>query len=212
MSNFKYHNGIDFVDADIYVFNNNDFVKTEMYSNSNNDWDRIDYSPSLRTKTWTATWSQSYLGSNVKRDASVCYQGQGQGATSRGSHRSLIGFNMQDMMNELKDSIIQKVEFEFFSNHSWYSNGCKFRIGFHNHTNKPEKFSISEPNKKEIKCTRDTKVKLDLTNTKLGEKLRDGSVKGLALYVGNSTNLLYYGYINGATMSNPPKITISYIK
>ena len=212
MSNFKFHNGVDFVDSEIFTYNGNDFIKAEMYKSNVSDWDRIDYAPKLRTKTWVATWSQSYLGNNKQRDAKVLYQGQPQSATYKGSQRSLIGFDTANIMQELKGSKIQKVEFEFYSAHSWYSTGCTYKIGFHNHANRPTTFSISEPNLKSIKCARDTKIKVDLTSLKLAEKLRDGSVKGLAFYVGNNTNLVHFGYVNGANMNNPPKITITYIK
>lgn len=212
MSDFKIYNGVDFVDSELFVCNGSDFIKTEMYKSNSNDWERVDYAPKLRTKTWVATWSQSYLGNNKKRDTNVLYQGQAQSGTYKGSQRSLIGFNTSDIMQELKGSTIQKVEFEFYSVHSWYSTGCTYKIGFHNHSNKPTAFSISEPNLKSIKCNRNTKIKVDLTSLKLGEKLRNGSAKGLAFYVGNNTNLVHYGYVNGASLPNPPKITITYIK
>lgn len=205
-------NGV-WVDGKLYKCINGVWVDSNAYTNNNGSWEDITPPKTqIYEKTWTASWSQSYHGSNTKRDTSYLYQGQAQGSNTRGVQRSLIGFDTGQISRELKGANIIKCIVKFYSAHTWYSTGATYRIGFHNHATKPSKFSIQSPYKKDVKGGKPSWVTIDFTKDKLAENIRDGSTKGIGFYCGSSSNLSYYGYVQGVGMSSPPTITITYEK
>lgn len=209
----KHTNNEMWVDSSLYKCIDGVWVDANAFTNNDKVWEDIT-PPKIQiyTKTWKASWSQSYHGSNTRRDTNYLYQGHAHGNNTRGVQKSLIGFDIGQIESELQGANIIQCVVRFYSEHTWYSTGAIYRIGFHNHLTKPNKFSISSPYRKDVHGGKGAWVEVDLTKEKLAENIRDGITKGIGLYCGSSLQFNYYGYVEGATMSRPPTITITYEK
>lgn len=220
MSRIKRWNGSKWIDyTDMKVRNGSGWGKATVKRWNGSRWELI--SQQTYTKTWEATWSQSYNGTNAnfskgkKRDTGWLYHGRyGMPYTSngdRGTQRSMIGFNYNDIRNNLKGADIEKVEIYIRNKHWWYTSGGKAVIGYHNASSKPSGFSDSHYGKKTVSFSSRGQGQWITMPNDLGTLLRDGKVKGLTLFA-NTTALSYYGYFYGYSSSSRPKIRITYKK
>lgn len=124
----------------------------------------------------------------------------------------MVGFDMDDMRNALKDSQIIKAELYLHNQHSWYFAGAKASIIEHNADDRPNKFSFTRTMKEVPFTGRGQGKWIDIGNS-FAEKLRDGTASGFGLFK-NSTNVDYYGYWYGTdgNEGQTPKIRITYRK
>lgn len=155
------------------------------------------------TSTWTSTDMQSYGGNGAKRTSSDAYQGYY--SSTWGECTSMYFFNYTSIKSALKGARIDEVSVTLKCNHSYYGSGTEFRVGTHNASSVPSKYSsvTTKNGWKTIKAG-DTAT-FTLYNV-VGERLRDGTSKGLVLDA-NSTSLDYYGYC-----SDTAKLKIKYYK
>lgn len=194
-------------------------ANVKRYNASSKKWEVI--SEQKKTKTWTATWSQSYGSNNKKKpayaDKGRLYQGRYGNPDSiwYGNpwyiQRSLTGFP-GGMFTELKGARIQKIEVYLHIEWAWYWAGAIANVGVHNYKSIPKKFGYERYGVSSVRYTSRSQGKwINLTSVK--GLFEQGKAKGIVLYK-NSTNVLYYGYWNGmdGNSKTKPKIRATYYK
>lgn len=163
------------------------------------------------TRTYSATWYQTYTESGGQRTDTTANQGRLD--SQYGNQRSLIGFDYATIRSDLAGSTISKITLTAYAEHWWYNSGGTAVIGTHNYTSKPSSWSDSRVNQDRqtsANWPRSAKRTVTLSNT-IGNEFRDGGTTGIAFGPGNSTDVIYYGKFSGSG-SNRPSITITYTK
>lgn len=167
------------------------------------------------TTTYTSTWSGSYNGSGGRRtDTSNIYQGFF--SSNEGNQKSLVGFNHAQIQSDLTGATVTKTEVYLYYAHWYFNAGGTAVIGTHNlsNTSAPSTFPGSGTTANRVQSsgwTPATGKWVTVSNT-IGNELKAGTTKGLMIGPGPSTSQTYYGYANGATQSNSPKIRVTYTK
>lgn len=144
-----------------------------------------------------------------KRDVAQLYQGRAEGS-DRGRQRSMVWFDYGNISSNLKGSNIEKVEIYLKNQHFWYNAGGKARIGYHNSNGETSDFQHSKYGQKTVDFSKGQEKWFEVPN-EFGELLRDNGAKGFTLFE-DSDNLSYYGYFEGHSSWNRPKIRITYKK
>jgi hypothetical protein len=164
------------------------------------------------TKTYNATWFQTYRSTGAQKTDTTANQGQ-LDSGSDGNQRSLVGFDYATIRNDLAGATISKITLTAYAEHWWYNSGGTAVIGTHNYTSKPSSWSDSRVNQnRQTSSSWPRAAKRTVTlSTSIGNELRDGSTTGIAFGPGNSSDTIYYGKFTGSG-SNRPSITISYTK
>ena len=162
------------------------------------------------TKTYNASWVQSYTGAGGQRadGAASAYQGYTPYWPGGGRQRSLIGF--PTLTGDLSGATVTKVEVYLYFQH-WHSGaGGSAGIGYHGNTSRPATFGGS------------TGILAYSHNWPRGagrwvtipsgywDAFRTGAARGISLQAPNDTTQ-YYGYAAGSG-SQIPKLRISYRK
>lgn len=163
------------------------------------------------TKTYNATWSQTYDGSNNQKTGSTIDQGQ---YDSAGNRRGLIGFDWATIKNDLSGANITGVWITMYAEHWYYNNGGTGIIGTHNYSSKPSKWSSGSVNDNRFSSPnwpRGSKRKVAMS-VAIGNEFKAGTTKGIAIGPGPSTNLIYYGKFSDYADTNKPVLTIAYSK
>lgn len=163
------------------------------------------------TKTYNATWTQTYDGSSNQKSGSTIDQGD---YDSYGNRRGLIGFDWATIKNDLAGATITGVWVTMYAEHWYYNNGGTGVIGTHNYSSKPTKWStsyVTENRTTSPNWPRGSKRKVALS-TAIGNEFKAGTTKGIAVGPGPTTNLIYYGKYSGVSSSNKPVLTITYRK
>ncbi|MCY7948673.1 hypothetical protein P8891_06015 [Bacillus atrophaeus] len=210
MSFIKKKTSSGWSDVPIKVKKKGSWVDVDVYKRLNGRWVKL--TSQKYTKTWEATWTQTYRESGTKRtdyrSEKIC---QGRYVVEPwGIMKSLIGF--PDMNTTLSGSKIEDVKIYLRNEHWYYQAGGKAVIGYHNHSSKPSTFSHSKyAAKTESYSSRGQAKWIDMPNS-FGEGLRDGKYEGFSIYA-NSTNMNFYGVFYGVhDGSSKPKIKITYTK
>lgn len=173
--------------------------------------------PTTRVGLYTATWSQTYQGSGVKRtdtrgEQFLVYGNEGN---AYGTMRNLIGFNYAGIASDLSGSTIKTVELRMQNIHSQWASGVDVYFGMHNVTAEPASWPISSdlPLRKVVSAhfgrpeIRQVPLTMDF-----GKLLRTGAAKGLAIEA-PSSSVDFYGYAAGVGSGyTPPQLVITYIK
>lgn len=220
MGKIKRRTGRKWVDYnDTKVRKNGKFAKATVKRRTNGKW--VTISEEKHTKTWNASWTQSYGNDNKQKpaysDLKRLYQGHfgdpdlGWYGDYWGRQRSMIGFP-SGMSSELKGARIEKLELYLHIQHAWYWAGATAAIGVHNKDSKPSKFSNERYDIKEVKYTSREQGKWITMDKSIVNMFSKGTAKGFTLYK-NTDNLNYYGYWYGMNDGNKkPKIRVTYYK
>lgn len=164
------------------------------------------------TRTYSATWYQTYNSSGSQKSDTTANQGQ-LDSGSDGNQRSLIGFDYNTIRNDLSGATINSIKLTAYAEHWWYNSGGTAVIGTHNYTSKPSSWADSRVNQNRQTSSgwpRAAKRTVTLSNT-IGDEFKSGSTTGIAFGPGVSSNVIYYGKFTGSG-SNRPSITITYTK
>lgn len=165
-------------------------------------------------KTYYATWSRAYDGSNATRydDPPRLYQGASlESGDTNGNQRSLIGFNWNAINADLKGASVLGATVTMYAQHWWYYAGGTAYLGFHTHTSKPSTFSSSTSRKwKQTKWPRSAWRTVNI-GAAGGVLFQKGTAKGISVGWGDNDHETY-GYFAGATTSQRPYLTITYKK
>lgn len=170
--------------------------------------------PKTYTRVYNSTWSRTYDEDNSTTwdDSPLCYQGYY--SADRGRTKSLIGFNYAQIRSDLSGSTVKSVKLTMRNEHWYWNSGGIALIGTHNYTTKPSVYNsglvwnnriLSRAWPKDGQAT----VELGVT---IGNEFKAGTTKGIALGPTSSTDLTYYGYFRGATLSYRPYLTITFVK
>ncbi|MGP0689815.1 hypothetical protein ACW5UC_25035 [Priestia aryabhattai] len=192
------------------VYKDGQWVDVDAYKYQDGEW--VNMTSQTYTKTFEATWTQSYRDTNEKRSdwkaGKLC---QGEYVQEPwGIQRSLCGFG--DIKSELAGAKILDVELYLKNQHWYYYAGGKAVIGYHNHASEPSMFSYSKYGAVTEEFSSRGQAKWIQMPKSFGEGIRDGDYKGISLFA-NTTNLSYYGYFYGvADGSSKPKLKITYSK
>jgi hypothetical protein len=169
--------------------------------------------PVTYTKSWTATWSQTYSSDNGYLGGNLCYQGN-SGVDGRGNQRSLIGWDSAAIRAEIEGAVMVKIVLSLYFPHWWYSAGGTACIGTHNYLSAPTFWNGNNVNERRwtsANWPRHAWRDIVLPNSVAGE-FADGDSTGIALGPAPSNSLTYYGYAYGAYDAAKPYITITYTK
>lgn len=164
------------------------------------------------TKTYSATWYQTYTGGGSQKSDSTANQGN-LGSGSDGNQRSLVGFDYNAIKNDLTGATITKITMKAYAEHWWYNSGGTAVIGTHDYTSKPSSWSdsrVDQDRQRQSGWARSSSRTVTLSNT-IGNEFKSGAAKGLAFGPGPSSDVIYYGKFSGSG-SNRPSITITYTK
>lgn len=161
------------------------------------------------SETIPASWGQSYKGDgSVMTNADGrLYQGQDP-TGSNGNLRSLLGF--PDLTARLAGATLNRAEIFLYAGH-WYNNGGGTAvIGAHASTSPPGTFSgvIDTGRIQSGGWPKPGARLIDVT----GWDWKGGSVRGVVLGPGPSTDGEYYGYFNGPGQAYFPELRITYTK
>lgn len=175
-------------------------------------------SPSVLTtykKTYYATWSRSYTGSNATRydDPATLYQGASlDSGDSTGNQRSLIGFNWNSIYADIKNASVIGATISLYALHWWYYAGGTAYLGTHTKTSKPSTYDGSgvERRWKKSKWPRNAWRTVNI-GASGGVLFQKGQAKGIIVGWGDNDHETY-GYFAGATMKQRPYLTITFKK
>lgn len=168
------------------------------------------------TKTYLPLWSRAYNGNGTPgsyTNANSLYQGYNQ-SDGNGVRKSMIGYDYATIASDLSGATIQNVSLTMYFAH-WYNNsGGTCNIGYHNYAggSAPASYQTVGFIYASTGWPKPGLRTVDLTAAGLGTVLKSGAAKGVTIGDGASTSATYYGYANGAAMSNPPSLTITYTK
>ena len=210
MADLKVRKGGSWVDIKPKKRTSSGWVDADVYKRVNGKW--VKMSSRKFTKTYNATWTQTYREAGTKRtdyrSEKLC---QGRYVLEPwGVMRSLIGFG--SVVNDLKGATINKVELYLRNEHWYYYAGGTAVLGYHNHSVRPTKFSHSKSGAVKQKYTARGQAKWITLPNAFGNGLRDKKYRGVSVFI-NSTNMGYYGIFYGAKDgSNKPKLKITYTK
>ncbi|PEA25811.1 hypothetical protein CN984_12260 [Bacillus cereus] len=199
------------VDAELYTRRNGQWVRADAYTRRNGQW--VNLTSQVYTDTFWSSWTQTYRTSGTKRTdyrADKLVQGYYGEAEPWGLQRSLCGFG--DIQSKIAGSRIKKVELYLYAEHWWYYAGGTAVIGYHNHSNEPDRFGHSVYGAKYQKFSyRGQGMWVDMPIS-LGEGIRDGYYKGISIFA-DSYARDYYGVFSGAwDGGNAPRLKITYEK
>lgn len=164
------------------------------------------------TRTYYATWYQTYTGSGGQKSDTTANQGQ-LDSGSDGNQRSLIGFDYNQIKSDLTGATITKITMKAYAEHWWFNSGGTAVIGTHNYTSKPSSWSGSRVNESRQTSSgwpRSASRTVVLSTT-IGNEFKAGTTTGLAFGPGDSSSTIYYGKFSGSG-SNRPSITITFVK
>lgn len=168
------------------------------------------------TKNYMPLWSRSYNGNGSPGSftfGNSIYQGYNQ-SDGNGVRKSMVGYDWATIQADLSGASIQNVKWTAYFAH-WYNNsGGTANIGYHNYAggSAPGSYSTVGVIYASTGWPKPGLRSVDLTSTGLGGLLQMGAAKGITLGDGATTSATYYGYANGAALSNPPYLTITYTK
>jgi hypothetical protein len=164
-------------------------------------------------KTYYATWSRSFNGSNATRfdDSAMMYQGDSL-EDSNGNQRSLFGLNWNAINADLKGASVIGATISVYAIHWWYYAGGTGYLGTHTKTSKPSTYDNSgvERRWKQSKWPRNAWRTINI-GASGGVLFQKGTAKGIVIGWGDSDHETY-GYFAGATQSHRPYVTITYKK
>ena len=211
LSQIKRFNGTSWVNITPKRYNGSNWVDAQGYKFDGTK--RVNITTQQYTKTWEATWSQTYRENGARR---TDFRGnmlcQGKYADDIWGHmRSLCGFDDADIRATLSGAKIEKVELYLKNEHWYYYSGGTAIIGYHNHATEPDTFSHSLYNAKQQKYSSRGQAQWITMPNSLGEGIRDNKYKGFSIYAG-SASIGYYGVFYGANSSYKPKLKITYSK
>lgn len=166
------------------------------------------------TKTYYATWSRTYDGSNATTwdDSAYCYQGYY--STARGNTKSLVGFDYATIAADLSGATINSCKVTVKGAHAYYNSGYTLEWGTHNYTAKPSTWANGNVNQNRGALGSFAAGETATLNlgTTVGGEFKSQATRGISFGPGPTTSLTYYGYAYGATQSGKPYLTITYTK
>lgn len=174
---------------------------------------------STYTKTYNATWSRSWTGSDSTYETNgTLAQGYNTYYTPNGNMKSWIGFDYSQIQSDLTGATVKKVEVYLYFWH-WYSAaGGTAVLGYHNSTaTSAPSYDASKDAVDEERVSgwgRNVGKWVDITSSGLftADGWRTGAHRGIVIGPGPSTSTTYYGKAYGNTESNEPKLRITYEK
>lgn len=171
------------------------------------------------TKTYTATATHSYQGSNGSQpnqkinDNGKCYQGDDQ-LGDNGNCKTWIVFNSSQIASDLSGATINSVKVKLNNNHSWFFSGLTVALGWD--TKSSFGATASNPagagiDAVEYSMNDGQTLTKDVTGNGIGTAFQSGGATSLVLYK-SGAGRQYYGYFAGSGQSGPPQLIISYTK
>lgn len=164
-------------------------------------------------KTYYATWSRTYDGSDATTwdDAPECYQGYWSG--TRGNTKSLVGFNWAAIKADLAGATVKSVKATLTNKECYGFGGTTVYVGTHIYASKPATWNSANVSARIVAATHGygKQVTVEL-GTQAGIEFKSGYRKGIAIGPPTSTSQYYYSKYWGATQSGKPYLTITYTK
>jgi hypothetical protein len=172
------------------------------------------HTPVKHTSTHWAQWSRTYDGDNTTTwdDSRHCYQGRYD--SNRGNTKSLIGFDYTAIRSELHGASKITGHFGYKVAHSYYNAGLTTVMGSHKYTSKPSTWADSnvyQNQGQKARCVAGHTYVVPLSAWQCWA-WQQGVISGMAFGPGPSTNLVYYGYMYGATEAAKPFVQFTYYK
>lgn len=176
------------------------------------------------TTVWTATASDTFRSSGVKRADLPGEMGQGYSSPSsiNGNQRAIALFTGtassgdhagQSITTALTGATVSKVEVYLYANHWWSSAGGTGKVGWYNGTAMPATFTGGSPSVTVPGWRRDSGRWVNITTNALISALIAGTARGVTVGPAPSSSSEYYGIFNGATAANgKPLLRITYSK
>jgi len=171
--------------------------------------------PQTYQTTWTATWSQSYQGSNAKRTDTAgelnLYFGT-SGSDAFGLQKALVGFDSTSLVSTLTGSTIHKTELVWTVLGSYWGT-VQTSFGLHNYSSEPSTFDSSALTlRKSASGLFPTGQQRMILPMAFAQALRAGTAKGLAVEA-PSADREFYGYAAGVGSGyTAPQLVITYAK
>lgn len=160
-----------------------------------------------------ANWSATYNGGGGLDSEPEIIQGYTSYYTPRGNAKGLIGFpDVTGLLAGVTDDRIERIELSLYANHWYYNSGGNGIFGYHSNTSRPGSFvNASTGQWSWNNWGRNQRIVMDITNNSgLKAALRSGAVRGFTVGPGTTTDPIYYGRFNGASMAEPPRLRIVY--
>lgn len=197
----KVHNGTVFADVtDVKVHNGTAFEQAKEVKVFNGaDWDKV-WPTEIPTETLTTTWNVkgiwTYLnsGSIQTSHKNEPIQGSYDG-TAANARRSILLFDYAAIQSALKGATIEKVELYLKRLNTSHGTATAYaHVKTHNYASKPTTWKGSDlgaADNASPSFTRGQVRWIELYKS-VGEKLRDGSIKGLCLDADTNYTLARY--------------------
>lgn len=130
---------------------------------------------------------------------------------NHGREGSMIGFDSARIRNDLSGAEILRCEV-YVRCHQSGNNTNRVRavFGYHNNSSRPNQFAHNQYWAQSEWFNQGQGKWVTIPNS-LGERLRDGRVRGVTLYA-NGNDQGYVGTFHGKNNSNPPRLRITYKK
>lgn len=128
---------------------------------------------------------------------------------NHGRQSGMIGFNDAQIRSDLSGAEILRCEV-FVRCHSAHGNNVRAVFGYHNQSNVPGSFSETQYWAQSDTFTPGQGKWVQIPNS-LGQRLRDGTARGVTLHANSSSNA-YVGSFQGRGNNSPPQLRITYRK
>lgn len=168
-----------------------------------------------QSRTWTANWSQTYLGSGAYRtdtDGDIYAIFGTDGAY--GNQKSLVGFDYADIVTQLASSTIQAITLTMTTMSTYYANGTKVSLGMHNITGFVTTYDVTTTilrygSEQTIQPGQTATYTLPLS---FAQQLRAGTAKGLVFEAPNASPGFLGAVASAGSAYTAPQLTITYAK
>lgn len=159
-------------------------------------------------KQYAALDSSSFQQSGSNRGVQEMYQGYF--SSTNGNQYSMVRW---DTGSDLTGSTINRVRILLKNTHSYLNSGVTAYIGSHNQSNLNGSHLSSEitTGLTTVDFVLGQQLWFDV-NVSLGQGLRDGTKKGIAIGPAPNTSQNNYGYFAGVGQANPPVLEVTYTK
>ena len=167
------------------------------------------------TKYYNATWSGSYNGSGDYMSDYSDRISQGYYSSTRGNQRALIGFDYDQIQEDLSGASIQQVQLVMTNVHCYQNDGTSLVVGLHTYASRPSTWSDGS-------VTQDMQrytgwpygaIRTMTLDSDFGAALQAGTAKGIAIGPGPTTSNYYYAYFKSPySSSGRPYLKVTYSK
>lgn len=167
--------------------------------------------PQQYTYTYGCADSSSFQQSGTNRGVQEMYQGYYSG--TNGNQYSMVRWDTGIIGPNLAGATIDRVRILLKNTHSYLNSGMTCYVGSHNQSNLNGSHSSGQitTGLATVAFSKGQQLWFDVP-VSLGEGMRDGTKKGIAIGPAPNTSQNHYGYFAGFGQSNAPQIEITFTK